>query len=250
MSVKPAVFAYDEAVVRRYPTIRAGVIHATDLANGPSSPQLLEEYRAEQQAASERLEATTIAELPQVAAWRRVFARFGAKPTQYRNAAEALLRRLAKRGDIPTINTLVDIGNLVSIRYAMPVAVFDRANVAGPITVRFATGDEQFAALGSSDSVYPSPGEVVFVDSNDIVSARRWCWRQSAGSATGASTTCALIVIEGHHDTASQDVESALADLTSLLASHQPRGQTESYLLSSAYPRAGTGGGAGDISHD
>jgi threonine/homoserine/homoserine lactone efflux protein len=74
--------------------------------------------------------------------------------SQYRNAAEALLRRLAKHGDIPTINTLVDIGNLVSIRYAMPVAVFDQANIAGgSITVRFATGAELFTDLGSTDVV-------------------------------------------------------------------------------------------------
>jgi hypothetical protein len=32
------MFAYDEAVADRYPTIRAGVIHATNLANGPSAP--------------------------------------------------------------------------------------------------------------------------------------------------------------------------------------------------------------------
>jgi DNA/RNA-binding domain of Phe-tRNA-synthetase-like protein len=164
----------------------------------------------------------------------------GAKPTQHRNAADALLRRLAKPGDIPTINTLVDTGNLVSIRYAMPVAVFDRANIAGPITVRFATGDEPFTDLGSDEIVHPDPGEVVFVDGDDVVSARRWCWRQSATSTT---TACALIVIEGHHDTAGQDVESALADLGSLLASHQPQGRTESYVLSPTDPRTGTGEG-------
>ena len=107
------MFAYDDAVVERYPTIRAGVIHATGLANGPSPPELLEEYRAEQRAALTKLEATAITDLPQIVAWRRVFTGFGAKPTQYRNAAEALLGRLAKHGDIPTINTLVDIGNLV-----------------------------------------------------------------------------------------------------------------------------------------
>ena len=141
------MFAYDAAVIEHYPTIRAGVIHATGLTNGPSPPELLDEYLAEQRAASERLNATAIADLPSIAAWRRAFTRFGAKPTQHRNAAEALLRRLAKHGDIPTINTLVDIGNLVSIRYAMPVAVFDRANVAGPTTVRFATGAELFTDL-------------------------------------------------------------------------------------------------------
>src|SRR6266540_2289616 len=148
-----AMFAYTDAVAERYPTIRAGVMHATGLVNRPSSSELLDDYRAEQQAASERLKAMAIADLPSIAAWRRAFARFGAKPTQHRNAAEALLRRLAKHGDIPTVNTLVDIGNLVSIRHALPVAVFDLANIDGCITVRFAT------SLTSA----PQPDQVVRV---------------------------------------------------------------------------------------
>ena len=243
-----ATFAYDDAVADRYPTIRAGVIHAAGLANGPSPPGLLDEYGAEQRAASGRLEATAIADLPQIAAWRRAFARFGAKPTQHRNAAEALLRRLAKRGDVPSINTLVDIGNLVSIRHAMPVAVFDRANVAGSVTVRFATGAERFADLGSSEGVRPDPGEVVFVDEDKVVHARRWCWRQGAQSATGPSTGEALIVVEGHHDTAGRDVESALADLASLLLSYQPRARIRPYLLSPANPRTDESSRAEDVS--
>jgi DNA/RNA-binding domain of Phe-tRNA-synthetase-like protein len=243
------MFAYDEAVAERYPKIRAGVIHATGLSNGPSPSELLKEYRAEQRAASERLNATAIADLPSIRAWRRAFARFGAKPTQHRNAAEALLRRLAKHGDIPTINTLVDIGNLVSIRYAMPVAVFDQADIAGgSTTVRFATGAELFTDLGSTDVVHPDPGEVIFVDSNDVVSARRWCWRQSAQSATSTTTVDALIVVEGHHDTAGRDVESALSDLMSLLASHQPQGQIKSHVLFPDNPRTEMGQGVENTS--
>lgn len=208
------------------------------LANGPSSPELLHEYRAEQNAATERLNATAPADLPSIAAWRRAFTRFGAKPTQHRNAAEALLRRLAKHGDIPSISSLVDIGNLVSIRYAMPVAVFDRANIAGSIAVRFASGTELFTDLGATDSVSPDPGEVIFVDESDVVSARRWCWRQSAQSATGPTTVDALLVVEGHHDTAAEEIEPALIDLSALLAAHQPESKTKSYVLSPASPRA------------
>jgi DNA/RNA-binding domain of Phe-tRNA-synthetase-like protein len=224
------VFIYDDAVLEQYPTVRAGVVHATGLANGPSSPRLLDEYRAEQRAASERLSETPLAELPSIAAWRRAFTLFGAKPTQYRSAAEALLRRLDKHGDIPSIGTLVDIGNLVSIRYALPVAVFDRANV-GDITVRFATGAERFTDLGSTDSVSPEPGEVVFVDAEGVVSARRWCWRQSAQSATSATTVEALFVVEGHHPTADADIAAAVADLVSLLSDHQPGSRTEAHTL-------------------
>lgn len=212
-------------------------MQATGLANEPSPAELLEEYRLEQQAVIERLRATPIADLPSISAWRRVFTSFGAKPTQYRNAAEALLRRLSKHSDIPSISSLVDAGNLVSIRYAMPVAVLDQAGIAGSVVVRFASGGESFTDLGSTDSVSPDPGEVVFVDGNGLVCARRWCWRQSAQSASSASTGEALIVVEGHHDTAGDEVGSAAADLVSLLARYQRGSQAESYLLSPTNPR-------------
>jgi DNA/RNA-binding domain of Phe-tRNA-synthetase-like protein len=228
------MFGYDDAVTRRFPAIRAAVIHATGLVNGPSPAALRAEYRAEQEAAAKRLAAAAIADLPPIAAWRRVFTQFGAKPTQYRNAAEALLRRLSKQGEIPSVNALTDIGNLVSIRYAMPVAVVDQAGVAGAITVRFATGAESFADLGSSRSAAPEPGEVIFTDEDGVVCARRWCWRQSVQSATGPATTGALIVVEGHHETAGQDAAAAATDLTRLLAAHQPASRATSRLLSPA----------------
>jgi len=235
-----AVFGYDGAIVERFPTIRAGVVHATGLVNGPSSPDLIDSYRAEQRAVVGRLGTTAIADHSSIAAWRRAFSGFGAKPTQYRNAAEALLRRLHKHGDIPSISTLVDIGNLVSIRYAMPVAVFDVGQLAGGITVRFSDGTEPFTDLGSSESVHPEPGEVVFVDDNDEVCARRWCWRQSARSATSDESVEALFVVEGHHDSATADTELALGLLAELLAAHQPDADTTAYALSPTHSATGS----------
>lgn len=216
------MFGYDTELLERYPTIRAGAISAVGLSNGPSPQQLLDLYRSEQEAVGERLATTAIAEHPSIAAWRRAFSGFGVKPTQYRNAAEALLRRLAKHGDIPSISVLVDIGNLVSIRYGLPVAFFDQAEVTGTTTVRFADGSESFTDLGSSHATHPEAGEVVFVDDASRVSARRWCWRQSAQSATGPSTTKALVTVEGHHDTAAGDVAAAVADIAALLELYQP----------------------------
>jgi DNA/RNA-binding domain of Phe-tRNA-synthetase-like protein len=230
------VFGYDPEVIDRYPGIRAGVIHATGLTNGVSPPELTAEYMAEQRAAIVRVAETAIAEIPSIAAWRRAFSRFGVKPTQYRSAAEALLRRLTKQGDIPSINTLVDIGNLISIRYAIPVAVFDQATISQPTTVQFAAGDEQFTDLGSSEAIHPEPGEVVFADGDGIVSARRWCWRQSAQSATGPTTVDALVVIEGHHDEAADAIEAALADLEGLFTRYQPAGELTMARLSPTAP--------------
>lgn len=231
-----AMFAYADEIIQRYPAIRAGVIHGMGLTNGASPKELVNDYQAEQRVALDRLEGTSIADLASVGAWRRAFTQFGSKPTQYRSAPEALLRRLAKQGDIPTISTLVDIGNLVSIRYALPVAVFDLANISGGITVRFATGTEVFSDLGSSAGVSPERGEVVFVDEEDIVCARRWCWRQSATSATNPATIEALIVVEGLHDNAESDIRAATDDLSSSLSTYQPGAGFTSHLLSPASP--------------
>ena len=186
----------------------------------PRRAALVAAFEAEQQAALARIGETPLSELPTLAAWRRAFRAFGVDPTTYRSAAEALLRRLTKQGSIPSINALVDIGNLVAIRYGLPVAMFDQRTVTGGTTVRFAAGTESFTDLGSGDRETPAEGEVIFVDDAGLVSARRWCWRQSAESASGFETREVLVTVEGHHDDAERDVASAVADLEALLRSY------------------------------
>jgi DNA/RNA-binding domain of Phe-tRNA-synthetase-like protein len=210
-------FAYDPDVAARFPSVAGGVIHAIGISNGPVPAGLTASFSNEQQLVHARIGDTPLSELPTLAAWRRAFRAFGVDPTAYRSAAEALLRRLTKQGSVPSINGLVDIGNLVAIRYALPVAMFDQRTASGGTTVRFANGSERFTDLGSGDTESPDPGEVIFIDEAGLVSARRWCWRQSAESASGATTTEVLVTVEGHHDGADADVAAAVADLEELL---------------------------------
>ena len=225
-------FSYAPDILDTFPATRGGVIGASRLVNGPTPSDLLADYRAEQQRVREDIGETPLAEIPSVAAWRRTFAGFGVKPTQYRNAAEALLRRLTKQGDVPSINLLVDLANLVSLRYRLPVAVFDQRDVSGGTTVRFATGAERFTDLGAEVASTPEPGEVVFVDDAGLVSARRWCWRQSDQSAAREATVEALITVEGQHDGAEADVTQATGDLQALLAAYQPQAEVVPAILS------------------
>jgi DNA/RNA-binding domain of Phe-tRNA-synthetase-like protein len=211
-------FSYSPAIIERYPAIVGGIIALCGVRNGNAPDTLKAQYSDEQAAVKARIGTTALSELPSLAAWRAVFRGFGVDPTQYRCAAEALLRRLTKQGDIPNINTLVDIGNLVSIRYGIPVAVLDTAQISGGITVHFADGTESFSDLGSSDAIYPEAGEVVFTDEAQVVHARRWCWRQSAQSAARETTTDILITVEAHHANGRADVTAAVADLNELLA--------------------------------
>jgi len=212
------IFRYAPVVAERFPAVVGGVIHATGLRNGPAPGPLAAAFVEEQAAAIGRVGATPLSEVPALAAWRRAFRAFGVDPTQYRSAAEALLRRLTKGGALPAINALVDLANLVSIRYALPVAVFDLARVAGgALTVTVAAGTESWADIGASETDHAARGEVVFLDDEHVVHARRWCWRQSAASAARDDTTDVLVTVEGHHEAAVEDVARAMADLEDLL---------------------------------
>ncbi len=212
-----STFQYHPAILARYPAIVGGVILAQGLSNGPTPASLLESYQAEQQRVLQRIGETPLSQINSLAAWRSAFRGFGVDPTQYRSAAEALLRRLTKKGDIPSINTLVDLGNLVSIRYALPVAVFDTRTLQGAVTVHFADGSERYTILGQNEVEHPDPGEVIFSDETGLVIARRWCWRQSETSAAQADTTEAIITVEAHHATGHRDIKAALNDLQELL---------------------------------
>jgi DNA/RNA-binding domain of Phe-tRNA-synthetase-like protein len=214
--MKQTYFRYSKPVLDRFSTLVGGVIMASAAVDEPAA-SLSSSFVEEQQLVKARIGNTPLSELKSLAAWRSAFRRFGVDPTQYRSAAEALLRRLTKQGDIPSLHPLVDIGNLVSIRYALPVAVFDARWIAGGITVDFAVGNEAFSDLGGSESIHPDVGEVVFRDESRAIHARRWCWRQSVQSAAQLTTTDVLITIEAHHEGARPDVEHAVADVLGLL---------------------------------
>jgi DNA/RNA-binding domain of Phe-tRNA-synthetase-like protein len=214
------MFQYDAALVANFPNIVGGVIYAKGMQNNLSSEALKEIFIAEQQKTIQDIGDTALSDLPSLSAWRKAFSNFGVSPTQYRSAPEALLRRLTKQGDIPSINTLVDIGNLVSIRYRVPVAVMDNRDVKGVLTVRYADGNEHYTELGSDEVKHPDKGEVIFADETDVVYARRWCWRQSFQSAAQLDTVEAIIVVEAQHAGAYDDIANATGDLVNLFKTY------------------------------
>jgi DNA/RNA-binding domain of Phe-tRNA-synthetase-like protein len=210
-------FCYHPEIMVHFPNLYGGVILARGLSNPLTGIELSQAFHLEQQMAKERIGDAPLSEIVPLVYWRQAFRSFGVDPTGYRSACEALLRRLTKKGDIPSINTLVDACNLISIRYALPVAAFDLSAIQGRITVCFANGTEQYRPLDSEDVEHPLPGEVIFVDEAGMVVARRWCWRQSAESAVNLDTRQAIFTIEAHHPQAQADVQAALDDLLDLL---------------------------------
>jgi len=162
--------------------------------------------------AEARLESHVEGELPEIQAWRRAYSKMGLKPTQYRCASEALLRRFRQERALPKIHPLVDLCNAVSMAFAVPVAAFDRAKIAGDLEVRYADGSEVYESF-SGDTEHPQPHEVVFADQAGMAHARRWTNRQSGLSAVRDATTDVVIVAEALHASAHEDMERLVETL-------------------------------------
>jgi DNA/RNA-binding domain of Phe-tRNA-synthetase-like protein len=200
-------FEHSAAIWSDYPELVAGAVFANGVSSEVSTDSRIALFTA---IADSRLAASTEGEFPEIQAWRRAFSRMGLRPTQYRCASEALLRRYRTQRELPRIHPLVDLCNAVSLAFAIPIAVFDVDRIAENMAVRYARGDEDYLSF-SGDREHPQPHEVVFVDTSARVHARRWTNRQSAYSAVRDETTASLIVIEGMHSSAGTDVPKATA---------------------------------------
>ena len=208
-------FQHSSEIWRDFPELVPGIVFATGITHDVAAGDRVAKFTA---IARSRLAREPESELPEIRAWRRAFTRMGLKPTQYRCASEALLRRFRKEGALPELHPLVDVCNAVSLAFAIPVAVFDVSKIYGGLEVRYAAGDEDYLTF-SGQTEHPSPYEVIFADQARHVHARRWTNRQSGLSAVQAATAAALIVTEAMHDTASSDVPELIATISAELNS-------------------------------
>ena len=207
-------FRHSETLWREFPQLVPAV-----LVLDPVEPIIDLEDRLELwlRRARARIEKGPEAEMPEIVAWRRAYSQMGLKPTKYRSAAEALLRRFKREGELPRLHPLIDLCNAMSLAVALPVAVFDLAQVEEFLEVRHAHGTETYLAWSGEMETIPE-GEVIFADAADHAHARRWTFRQSRKSTVSAETRRALVVAEGLHASAEEDLRALLDALDQELA--------------------------------
>jgi DNA/RNA-binding domain of Phe-tRNA-synthetase-like protein len=96
-------FSYHPDILSTFPEIAGGIIYVNGLTNSETPAELRTYFTEVQQEVRQKIGDKSLSELPSIAAWRQAFRKFGTDPTKYRCAAEALLRRLTKKDDIPFI---------------------------------------------------------------------------------------------------------------------------------------------------
>lgn len=91
----------------------------------------------------------SIKDMVTIKATREAYKKCGKDPSRYRPAAEALCRRILKGIPLYQIDTLVDLINLVSIKYGYSIGGFDADKLAGEhFVLGIGEKDEPYEGIG------------------------------------------------------------------------------------------------------
>jgi DNA/RNA-binding domain of Phe-tRNA-synthetase-like protein len=188
-------YSISQEIFDKYPDYARGVVLAFEVHNGASPEKLVEMLRQAEASVRAQANLELLAEHPHIKPWREAYKAFGAKPSEFRSSVEAMARRALRGDQLPSINALVDIGNIVSLQHLVPVGGHSMDELTQDISLRLATGDEDFVPFGSTEVEHPLPGEVIFVEGNTVLT-RRWTWRQANYTLTLPETSSIEINID------------------------------------------------------
>ncbi len=156
----------------------------------------------------------TLTEHPVAQAYRDLFWSLDIDPTKHRPAGEALARRAARDGALPSILPLVDAYNLASAQTLVPISAFDLAATEGSLVLDMARDGEPFHPIGGQPEAVQE-GWPVLCDEAGVVSI--FCHRDGQRTALSESTEQAVLVMAGPSALAPRVLPEALRILEAYL---------------------------------
>lgn len=93
----------------------------------------------------------TMADLPEllhIKDTRTAYRNLGKAPTTYRNASEAMLRRIVKGNGLYHINNVVEVNNLISVSTGYSIGSYDTGCLSGTIEWKPAPEGETYQGIG------------------------------------------------------------------------------------------------------
>ena len=150
-----------------------------------------------------------------VRCFRDLYWLFQMDPTKMRPSAEALARRVLSGGHLPSVDSVVDCANCVSLNHLLPISCFDKQSLSGSLCVRRAQKNEVFTTLAGMDKVLQG-GELVVSDREKIVClgyASMDAWETRVQS----TTQDVVIVVYQAPGIAQESVAACLQEICDLL---------------------------------
>ena len=216
-------FVTEDSFWELFPEARIGIVVAQNMRQVGEVPEenvkIIQQLLAEaNRTAQKHLTSDTISQNEVVAVWREAFQKFKTKKGA-RCSIENLLKRVLKGNPVGSINPTVDIYNIISLKYALPVGGEDIDAMDGNIRLGITQGSDPFTALGEDEESPTLAGELCYRDDAGAI-CRCWNWRDGIRTALRDDSNKAFLIIECVDPRRAQDLQSAIDELSELMSNY------------------------------
>jgi DNA/RNA-binding domain of Phe-tRNA-synthetase-like protein len=157
-----------------------------------------------------------LGEYPEVKDYRKLYKEMGVDWHSKRPSPEALLRRIATKKGLYTINTCVDAYNLVVMRNKVSVGAFDLDKIKFPTVLRLANAGEKILLLGDSEPTEYTDKEIAYFDEEGGYNMD-FNYRDAQRTAVQLDTQNLLVNVDGVFDITPEQVEKTLKEACDLI---------------------------------
>ena len=140
-------FSISEEIRSTCPDTALGILHYRASVE-QSSPELLKTFEETMAALASSYQMDTIAKNPHIASTRGAYKALGKSPHEYRNAAEAMLRRVVKQSGLYHINNVVEVNNCISVSSGYSIGSYDTGCLKGDVELRRAPEETHYPGIG------------------------------------------------------------------------------------------------------
>jgi DNA/RNA-binding domain of Phe-tRNA-synthetase-like protein len=229
-------FKVSEELFQKFPDFCVAVVVAEGINDGQLIPEIEKMLFSSVQEVHSILKDSNLKERKEIAVWRAAFERLGINPNKFPSSIEALLKRIAKKPEFPSINNVVNLVNAIGIKNMVPMGAHDLDKTKGDIQIRFSREGDLFTPFGSSEQEEVPPGEPVYADDLEV-RTRIWVWRQGEKAKVTPESSRIFFPIDGFKGFTEENVLSARDELVEYL----PRFfdcRTRTYWIDAGSPEA------------
>ena len=128
-------------------SVRLALLEASPVLVRPAGTALVSAMEDLAREMKARFEGRPPSEIPGLEPARKLYRRFGVDPTRTRPSSEALVRRAVQGKPLPRVSNAVDVCNLCSMRFLLPIGLYDTGKVRGSIVLRTGKAGESYPGI-------------------------------------------------------------------------------------------------------
>lgn len=142
-------FSIDSEIKSLCPNATLGIL-IYSVTVKKTSDSLLDKFNSTISELESKYVTEDIVKINHIHTTREAYKALGKSPSSYRNASEAMLRRIVKGKGLYNINNVVEINNIISVSSGYSIGSYDLSCVSENITLKRVPDGENYDGIGKS----------------------------------------------------------------------------------------------------